>query len=52
VDKRELVEIDIQPPVTVSQNGGMGVYMLYQKHKYHVPKIKAAVDFLQSKIGS
>ena len=52
VDKRELVEIDIQPPVTVSQNGGMGVYMLYQKHKYHVPKIKAAVDFLKSKIGS
>ena len=42
----ELVELGLQPPVTITQNPDFGIYLLYQKQRYHVPKIKAAVDFI------
>lgn len=50
VMKKELTEIVIDPPVTISQASEFGVYLLYQKQKYNVPKIKAAVDFFVEKI--
>lgn len=42
----ELKTLDISPPVTTTTQSGFGVYLLYQKHRYQVPKIKVAVDFL------
>ena len=46
----KLVELTINPPVTVTRNANLGMFLLYQKQRYQVPKVKAAVDFLVSKI--
>jgi len=46
----ELVELTINPPLTVTRNPNLGMFLLYQKQRYQVPKVKAAVDFLVSKI--
>ena len=32
--------------LAVTQHAEMAVYLLYQKQRYLVPKVKAAVDFL------
>lgn len=45
-----LQELDLTPAVTITQNPDLGVYLLYQKQRYQVPKIKAAVDFLTAKV--
>jgi len=46
----ELVPLAIQPPLTVTRNPNLGLYLLYQKQRYQVPKVKAFVDFLVSKV--
>ena len=53
----ELQELFFDHEVRVSQNTDLAVYLLYQKQRYLVPKVKAAVDFLvarvqQGKVGS
>jgi DNA-binding transcriptional LysR family regulator len=42
----ELVELTVKPALTVTRNPNLGIFLLYQKQRYQVPKIKAAVDFL------
>ncbi|MCC4832412.1 LysR substrate-binding domain-containing protein [Shewanella sp. 1_MG-2023] len=46
----ELQELDFEPPLSASQSADFGVYLIYQKQRYHVPKVKAAVDFLVARI--
>lgn len=46
----ELIELSIKPRVSVTQNTDLGVFLLYQKQRYQVPKVKAAVDFLVENI--
>ena len=42
----ELVELLTDTAFSVNQNPGMGIYLLYQKPKYLVPKVKVFIDFL------
>ena len=46
----ELVELNIKPTLTVTQNPNLGIFLLYQKQRYQVPKLKAAIDFLVARI--
>lgn len=46
LDSGELVKLDLSPAPTVSQNPNLAIYLLYQKQRYLVPKVKVAVDFL------
>lgn len=46
----ELLELKVEPTVQISQNNDMAVYLLYQKQRYLVPKVKAAVDFLVARV--
>ncbi len=46
LEKGELVELQLSHPVVITRNPDFGIYLLYQKLRYRVPKIKAAVDFL------
>jgi DNA-binding transcriptional LysR family regulator len=46
----ELLELVLEPVVQISQNNDMAVYLLYQKQRYLVPKVKAAVDFLVARV--
>jgi DNA-binding transcriptional LysR family regulator len=42
----ELVELLTDTALSVNQTPGMGIYLLYQKPKYLVPKVKVFIDFL------
>ncbi len=46
----ELEELLFRPALQVSQNPELAIYLLYQKHRYLVPKVKVAVDFLVSRV--
>ncbi len=46
----ELVELSFEQPLGVTQNQHLGIYMLYQKHAYSSPKVKAAVDFITARV--
>lgn len=50
LDTGELCLLDLNPKITITTQQGFGVYMLYQKQRYQVPKIKVAVDFLISSL--
>ncbi|MEM7019046.1 MAG: LysR substrate-binding domain-containing protein [Pseudomonadota bacterium] len=49
-DSGTLEELTFDPVLRVTQNADMGVYLLYQKQRYLVPKIKAAVEFLVARM--
>ena len=42
----ELVELLTDTALSVNQNRGMGIYLLSQRPKYLVPKVKVFIDFL------
>ncbi|TCO75554.1 LysR family transcriptional regulator [Chromatocurvus halotolerans] len=46
LDSGKLVKLDLSPAPRVSQNSNLAIYLLYQKQRYLVPKVKVAVDFL------
>ena len=50
LESGELQELFFDPVLRVTQNADMAVYLLYQKQRYLVPKIKAAVDFLVARV--
>lgn len=45
-----LQELKFEHQLTITQNSDLAVYLLYQKQRYSVPKVKAAVDFLVERI--
>jgi len=50
LDRKELVELTFDEPVNITPQDDFAIYLLYQKHRYTVPKIKMAVDFLIDRI--
>ena len=46
----KLQELKFEDELAITQNSDMAVYLLYQKQRYLVPKVKAAVDFLVERI--
>jgi DNA-binding transcriptional LysR family regulator len=50
IERGELLELDIEPGISITQNPDFAIFLLYQKQRYNVPKIKAAVDFLAARI--
>lgn len=46
LERGSLVRLDVSPSLKVSQNADLAVYLLYQKQRYLVPKIRVAVDYL------
>lgn len=49
-DRGELIELTINPVVGISQTPDLSIFILYEKQRYLVPKIKVAVDFLVEQI--
>ncbi|GLS90097.1 LysR family transcriptional regulator [Psychromonas marina] len=45
-----LQELHFEQPLSITQQADLAVYLLYQKQRYLVPKVKAAVDFLVERI--
>jgi len=50
LDTGALLELNITPKVVVTQNPNLGLFLLYQKQRYRVPKLKVAIDFLVARI--
>ena len=50
LERGELQELFFDPILRVTQNTDMAVYLLYQKQRYLVPKVKVAVDFLVARV--
>ena len=50
IERGELQELFFDPVLRVTQNTDLAVYLLYQKQRYLVPKVKAAVDFLVARV--
>ncbi len=50
IDSGELSELKLSPAINITQNSNLGVFLLYQRHRYQVPKVKVAVDFLIAKM--
>jgi DNA-binding transcriptional LysR family regulator len=50
LDRGELQLLDIKPTLTSTLNPEFAIYLLYQKQRYHVPKVKAAIDFLVARV--
>lgn len=50
LESGQLQELKFEDELAITQNSDMAVYLLYQKQRYLVPKVKAAVDFLVEKI--
>jgi DNA-binding transcriptional LysR family regulator len=48
----ELVALLDESDLSVSQNQELAIYLLYQKPRYLVPKVKAFVDFLTERLMS
>lgn len=46
LQRGELRELHLDHTPRVTQNPDLGVFLLYQKQRYLVPKVKVAVDFL------
>ncbi len=45
-----LQELRFDHPVNITQQPDLGVYLLYQKHRYAIPKIRVAVDFIRQEV--
>ena len=50
LESGQLQQLQFEHELAITQNSDMAVYLLYQKQRYLVPKVKAAVDFLVEKI--
>jgi DNA-binding transcriptional LysR family regulator len=50
IESGELTELIIKPSLDITQQTNFGVFLLYQKQRYQVPKIKVAVDFLVARV--
>jgi DNA-binding transcriptional LysR family regulator len=50
LESGDMVELKFDDPVHSTPQSDFALYLLYQKHRYTVPKIKAAVDFIVENI--
>lgn len=50
IERGELQELFFDPALHITQSTDMAVYLLYQKQRYLVPKVKIAVDFLVARV--
>lgn len=46
INSGELKELTLSPAIDITQNTELGIFLLYQRHRYQVLKVKVAVDFL------
>lgn len=51
LQKGSLVMLHFATPVRITPNPEFGIYLLYQKTRYQVPKIKVAVDFIVAEMA-
>lgn len=50
LESGELEELFFNPVLRITQKTDFAVFLLYQKQRYLVPKVKAAVDFLVARV--
>lgn len=48
----KLIVLNIHPKLSITQNPNLGIFLLYQKQRYKVPKLKAAIDFIVERVSA
>jgi DNA-binding transcriptional LysR family regulator len=51
LERGELQELFFDPVLHITQNTDLAVYLLYQKQRYLVPKVKVGVDFIVARVA-
>jgi DNA-binding transcriptional LysR family regulator len=51
LQRGELVQVTLDRPVSVGRGGEAGIYLMYLRTRYQVPKVRVAVDFLIEQLG-
>ncbi|MCO1336686.1 LysR family transcriptional regulator [Microbulbifer sp. OS29] len=51
LDSGELIQVPCEGKVSVSPGGDIGIFLLYERSKYQIPKIKLCVNFICENIG-
>ncbi|WP_444935956.1 LysR family transcriptional regulator [Microbulbifer sp. JMSA004] len=51
LESGELVQVPCEGKVSVSPGGDLGVFLLYERGKYQIPKIKLCVDFIYNSLN-
>ncbi|MFE8070481.1 LysR substrate-binding domain-containing protein [Marinobacteraceae bacterium S3BR75-40.1] len=46
IDAGTLIPLQLDAPLHITPNPDLAIYLLYQKTRYQIPKIRVAVDFL------
>jgi len=50
IEAGDLIELEFEHKLSVSTNPDIGIFLLYQKQRYHIPKVKAVVDFMVARL--
>lgn len=50
LQRGQLQALSLEPELTITQHRDLAVYLLYQKQRYLVPKVKVVVDFLVARV--
>jgi DNA-binding transcriptional LysR family regulator len=50
LQRGELVPVTLDPPYAVGRGGDMGIYLMYLRARYQIPKVRVAVDFLVERL--
>lgn len=51
LDSGEVVEVPTADIISLNRSRDIGIFLLYLRSKYQIPKIKLCVDFLLSHLG-
>ena len=50
MERGDLQPLEIKPELKINRGADLAVFLLYQKQRYLVPKVKVAVDFIVSRV--
>ncbi|EAR09887.1 LysR family transcriptional regulator [Reinekea blandensis] len=50
IERGQLIELTLDAPTRITPDNQFAVYLLYQTHRYSIPKIKVAVDYLLERL--
>lgn len=52
LERGELTHVAMDQPVSIGRGGEAGIYLMYLRTRYQIPKVRVAVDFLVEQLGS
>ncbi|MBF4217533.1 LysR family transcriptional regulator, partial [Vibrio anguillarum] len=51
IESGELVEVATDFPINITQRADAGIFILYQRSKYQISKVKLCIDFIMHQLN-